>query len=153
AQSISFECLQNKKWDKALLMYEELFTCRHSKELSIQMYNLNILLCKKYLNYKNITKNIEDLDCSAMDDFLKMGAYALKNDSEKCIETIKKLPDRHRLSKVQYETWPIFIEIRKNHETSNSIIEICNEHKTKKKIKRKLINIDKIKMLDTDNQT
>ena len=113
---ISFIAFENylckEDWQFALEFYNILVTNSQLSEKARLLYDINIMLCKKYLG--SITIDEIKKHISSDDTYLKIGYDALIEEfDELSILLIQYYKDVGGLTHKELETWPIFIEYRK----------------------------------------
>lgn len=128
--SIAFHFLSKEKWAHAKTIYEELYNSKRIKDLSIKMYRLNILLCKRFLGEDGIQELIDKEDFSASGDFLKVGIYALQRNYDE-LKRLLETPSNKEIGTKQIKSWPIFHEVREDETLLKEILEICEKNKSK----------------------
>ena len=114
--SIAFHnYLCREDWEFALNFYDILSENNHLSATSVDMYKLNMMLCKKKLGQLK-TQTIKKEKWDNKTPFLKSGYYALTEEYDKMESIIFKYrnDDDNKIEPDSLKTWPIFIDYRTN---------------------------------------
>ena len=119
AMNFGFEFLSDDKWLQSRTVYSWVLTLKNLTEYDKHMSQINCFLTYKWNGEApKIKSDLEKLDYSACENFLKMG-YLLVHDSfaeaKKLVEICIK---DEKLDPESLKTWPIFKEFRNSKEYS-----------------------------------
>ena len=118
---MAFSSLSNQEYSFCEFVYNVLRRHKGFDFANKALYEVNYMIALKQQG-KDITKNLEKFDTSAMQDQFVMAKYCLQDNNEAVYKVLNKIyPDRIPMEAIR--DWPLFIDFRKSEEYKHFVSE------------------------------